>query len=62
MRTVIGLAALWSGFSALALRSWRSDRAAVQRDEHLRRLLAGGVVPGPRATSEGARGDRTPTY
>jgi hypothetical protein len=52
VRTVLVLLALWGSVSIAALRRWWHDRAVDRRDEHLRALLAGAVVPAPRQAAD----------
>ena len=53
MRTILFLLSLWGGVSLGALRRWRREHAVARRDEQLRALLAGGVVPVPSPRTAG---------
>jgi hypothetical protein len=52
VRTVLLLLALWGSVSIAALRRWWHDRAVDRRDQQLRALLAGVVVPAPRPAAD----------
>lgn len=49
--TLLLVTGLWGLLSVSAVRRWRTGRAGLHRDEQLRRLLAGRVVPTTRAGS-----------
>ena len=46
------LTGLWGAFSWVAVRQWRADRAGARRDEQVKRLLSGALVPVPRAAAD----------
>lgn len=46
------LLALWGSLSLAALRRWWSERVVDRRDQHLRALLAGAVVPVQRSAPD----------
>lgn len=48
------LMSLWGSVSLAALRRWRREHAVARRDDQLRALLAGGVVPLPRPAADDA--------
>jgi hypothetical protein len=52
VRTILALLALWGGVSLAASRSWWRHRAVERRDDQLRALLAGRVVPAPRVAPD----------
>ena len=52
MRTILLLLSLWGGMSLAALRRWRREHAVARRDDQLRALLAGRVVPVPRPAAD----------
>jgi hypothetical protein len=54
VRTILLLLTLWGSFSVGAMRRWRQDRAVGRRDDQLRALLAGIVVPAPRKATDDA--------
>ena len=49
---LLGLTGLWGALTWFALRQWRTGRAGARRDEHVRRLLSGALVPVPRESAE----------
>jgi hypothetical protein len=52
VRMLLGLTGLWGALSWFALQQWRAGRAGARRDEHVRRLLSGALVPVPRQSTE----------
>jgi hypothetical protein len=54
VRTILLLLTLWGGFSVGAMRRWRLDRAVGRRDDQLRALLSGVIVPAPRKAADDA--------
>jgi hypothetical protein len=52
MRTLLALGLLWLSCGAAAAGPWRAARAQRRRDAHLRRLLAGSLVPAPRPAAD----------
>ena len=52
VRILLGLTGLWGTLSWFALQQWRAGRAGARRDEHVRWLLSGALVPVPRQSDE----------
>jgi hypothetical protein len=52
VRMLLGLTGLWGALSWFALQQWRTGRAGARRDEHVKRLLSGVLVPAPRQSTE----------
>lgn len=52
VRMLLGVTGLWGAMSWFALQQWRTGRAGARRDEHVRRLLSGALVPVPRQSTE----------
>jgi hypothetical protein len=48
VKTFAMLLALWGAVSVTAVRPWWAGRTGQQRDEQLRLLLSGAIVPAPR--------------
>ena len=52
VRTLLLLTGLWGGLSWAVLRPWHSGRAGARRDEHVKWLLSGALVPVARQSTE----------
>jgi hypothetical protein len=52
VRTILLLLTLWGSFSVGAMRRWWQDRAIGRRDDQLRALLSGVIVPAPRRAAD----------